>query len=321
MLQRNFYELFSALSFVMPFNRLKKKLGLRSREEKAGKLGSHVHPTASSSTAISEAPPPGVFSTTNLAQVATSPTPVLSNKISQNVDQPDQGTAARGSEPASMNGNESNSTPQSRKEGDEAHIFDQSQRSEAALIPANNVGGVPETDIPQNDPPIAARPTSATDLVLVDTDPPSTSPPNLSSSPAVPALLDDLWSRAFENFCKEHKKLSEKYLHIISLEEAEELDNASLGSGSPQVTMKYSISEMSALAKKKLSQIDDNRCKLRIGSKTIVVKEKMDQLIPAVLAAKDFVAAALTSQPMAGLAWTGVCILLPLSMMLLPKAC
>lgn len=75
--------------------------------------------------------------------------------------------------------------------------------------------------------------------------------------------------------------------------------------------MKYSITEMAKLANKKLSQIDDNRYKLQIGSKTIVVKEKMDQLIPAVLAAKYFVAAALTSQPMAGLAWTGVCTLLP----------
>lgn len=59
---------------------------------------------------------------------------------------------------------------------------------------------------------------------------------------------------------------------------------------------------MSKLAKKKLSQIDDSRYKLQIRSKTIVVKEKMDQLIPAVLAAKEFVAAALTSQPIAGLA-------------------
>lgn len=70
---------------------------------------------------------------------------------------------------------------------------------------------------------------------------------------------------------------------------------------------------MTALAKKKLSQVDESRLKISMGSKTIVVKDAVHHALTVVLAAKDFVSAALTSQPIAALAWTGVCVLLPVS--------
>ena len=75
----------------------------------------------------------------------------------------------------------------------------------------------------------------------------------------------------------------------------------------------HSRERLAALAAKRLSEVDESRIRILIGSKEIVLKDPVDKVVNAVLAAKDFVSSALTTQPMATLAWTGVCILLPVS--------
>jgi hypothetical protein len=71
---------------------------------------------------------------------------------------------------------------------------------------------------------------------------------------------------------------------------------------------------LAALAESKLSELDESRLKIQIRDSEIIVKEKVDQVLKVVIAAKDFVSAALTPQPVAALAWAGVCILLPVGL-------
>ncbi|CZR53175.1 uncharacterized protein PAC_03053 [Phialocephala subalpina] len=248
----------------MPFEQLAKKLGLRPRAEKLGCLSDSE---ASSNAAVSEAPLSSVNSTTSTPQLPT-PTSALPMAISQNVDQPDPSTAAQDSEHTATSGNESKSTTQLLVETDSDHHSEQSQTIESAVTPVDRIGDPENEDLSngndengdlKDDSRIREQPIGSASFAEPDTLLIPTPPPIVSGNTAEPAPLEDLWSRAFESFCEDHKKLS--------------------------------------------GNEDDgpNRYKLQIGSKTIVVKEKMDQLIPAVLAAKDFVAAALTSQPMAGL--------------------
>lgn len=133
----------------MPFERLKKKLGLRSREEKARKLGSNPNSTTSSRTAISKVPLSGVISATSASQVAKS-TPNLSGEVSQHVDQPDRGTAARPSELTATRSTESKPTTQLPKETGADQSRDEFRRNEAALIPADKIEGEIDNGSPEN---------------------------------------------------------------------------------------------------------------------------------------------------------------------------
>ncbi|KAE8449350.1 hypothetical protein EG329_008251 [Mollisiaceae sp. DMI_Dod_QoI] len=208
----------------MSFARLKKKLVLRARVDK---VSGHSNSKASSSTALSEPPSSDMVSTTSAASIAT-PRPNLSSGVTQNIQQPDHVTVAQNSGPAVITGNKLSSTTLLPEEIQGGHH----------LITAQLIKSADPAELGAHSTP--------------------TSPPTISCDTTALAPLEDLWTRAFENFCNDHKKLSEKYLHVISLEGFGALDNTNADAESQQVPMKISITEMTKLAKKKLSQIDDS---------------------------------------------------------------
>ena len=73
--------------------------------------------------------------------------------------------------------------------------------------------------------------------------------------------------------------------------------------------------ELSQTLEKKLSDIESSRLSLKIGTKNIVLQHQVKRIIKAVIFLKDFVSSAVSSDPHAGLAWAGICILLPVSML------
>ena len=99
----------------------------------------------------------------------------------------------------------------------------------------------------------------------------------------------------------------------MSLEETSEGSDASEAHAKSVSISGNSRDRLTVLAQRKLSELDDSRLKLHLGDRTVIVKEKVDQILSVVLTVKDFVSSALTTQPMAALAWTGVCVLLPVS--------
>lgn len=72
--------------------------------------------------------------------------------------------------------------------------------------------------------------------------------------------------------------------------------------------------QMSALVAKKLESMETEQWKLRIGGKSVEVRQQVDRIVKVVLVAKDFVTSAASMDPIhAGLPWAGVCMLLPVS--------
>jgi hypothetical protein len=122
----------------------------------------------------------------------------------------------------------------------------------------------------------------------------------------------DLWDRAYKALQndKDSAKLIKSYEKILQgyLEGPTTVDPATLGSSERQ-------KQMSLLVTKKLEVMDEARWKFHVGEKEIVVREQLDHIVKGVLFAKDFVTQAvkLSSDPHAGLAWAGVCLLLPVS--------
>ena len=50
-----------------------------------------------------------------------------------------------------------------------------------------------------------------------------------------------------------------------------------------------------------------------MAGRKVVLHEQFDKFIRIVIFAKDFVSSAVNAEPHAALAWTGVCVLLPVS--------
>ena len=68
---------------------------------------------------------------------------------------------------------------------------------------------------------------------------------------------------------------------------------------------------MSALVRKKLNKMDEAQWRVKFGDKEIVVQDQFDRLVKAILFGKEFISSAVSADPHAGLAWAGVCVLLP----------
>jgi hypothetical protein len=141
-------------------------------------------------------------------------------------------------------------------------------------------------------------------------------PNNSASNAAQDASPDvDIWKLAYQRLSKEEPTLVKHYEQILTREEAESADSSAQVNTTHPVT--HSITRMTRLASKKLAALDDSRLKIRLRSKTFVVKDGVDQILTVVVAAKDFVSGAVASEPHAAIAWAGVCVLLPVSVFLL----
>lgn len=75
--------------------------------------------------------------------------------------------------------------------------------------------------------------------------------------------------------------------------------------------------QMKALLNEKIKNDEDAVWKLRIGDNQIVIRDQLSKIVKVVAAAKDFVGAAIASDPHAALAWTGICTLLPVNELLI----
>lgn len=74
--------------------------------------------------------------------------------------------------------------------------------------------------------------------------------------------------------------------------------------------------QMKALLNEKIKMDEDAVWKFRVGDNQIVIRDQLSKVVKVVAAAKDFVGAAIASDPHAALAWTGICTLLPVNELL-----
>lgn len=117
-------------------------------------------------------------------------------------------------------------------------------------------------------------------------------------------LSRDLWMNAYEALKSRNPDLVTAYeRHLAS---------ADLG---PTVSAFPSLSPelIEAIVKPKLENREANRLVLHLGKAPINVREQGEKIIKFILWSKDVISPAVSAQPYAALAWSGVSILLPVS--------
>jgi N-terminal domain of NWD NACHT-NTPase len=148
----------------------------------------------------------------------------------------------------------------------------------------------------------------------------------------------DLWDRAYEMLRSRDKSLLEKYEKILDNELRASISSKAVfgavtsvgmsvglkGGGSiPNVTNAATTlaalgtparqEQMKSLVQQKIKKYEDSAWKFKIGSTSIVVRDQTERFVNAIMFAKSFVDSVVASDPHVALAWTGVCILLPVS--------
>lgn len=61
----------------------------------------------------------------------------------------------------------------------------------------------------------------------------------------------------------------------------------------------------------KIDEIDLAKWQIKAGSHSIILRDQFDKAVKAVIAMKEFISSAVSSEPHAALAWAGVCVFLP----------
>ena len=112
---------------------------------------------------------------------------------------------------------------------------------------------------------------------------------------------EDLWEQAFDVLELREPDLMRAYKLLLTPIRAN-LTDPSL---SPEV--------IERIVKSKLEDREANQLVINLGKTSVKVREQGEKVIKFILWSKDIVSQALSAQPYAALAWSGVSILLPVS--------
>ncbi|OQD93481.1 hypothetical protein PENSOL_c032G04840 [Penicillium solitum] len=160
---------------------------------------------------------------------------------------------------------------------------------------------------PSPSPSLPAAGTTNTDAITPMTSSHSSPDANVTTEHSTPR---DLWDEAYIILSREDPKLKERYEEILSTQDeinGEPSHNHLAPAGSYQRE-----EQLRQIAKSKVEEIDLAKWQPRIGSHSVDVGGGFNQAVKVVVAAKEFVSSAVSSEPHAALAWAGVCIFLPL---------
>lgn len=124
------------------------------------------------------------------------------------------------------------------------------------------------------------------------------------------APIAELWNQAYEELREKEPKLIKKYEEEISLQISTMVGATVAISGVGKVRRRE---QMEVLVKQKLKDDEDGKWRIRLGDDRIAIRDLAGYVVSIVDWGKDFVGAALESSPYGSIAWTGVCLLLPVS--------
>lgn len=124
------------------------------------------------------------------------------------------------------------------------------------------------------------------------------------------APIAELWNQAYEELREKEPKLIKKYEGEISLQISTMVGATVAISGLGKVRRRE---QMEVLVKQKLKEDEDGKWRIRLGDDQIAIRDLVGYVVSIVDWGKDFVGAALESSPYGSIAWTGVCLLLPVS--------
>ena len=116
----------------------------------------------------------------------------------------------------------------------------------------------------------------------------------------------DLWDEAYEALRETDIKIVERYEETVVRIDQEGADLGPVGSVARQ-------EQLSAFITRRLDSIEKDRKIFVVAGHKIVLQEQVNRVVRIIMFAKDFVSSAVNAEPHAALAWTGVCMLLPVS--------
>lgn len=117
--------------------------------------------------------------------------------------------------------------------------------------------------------------------------------------------IRDLWKVAYDRLRQEDEKLIESYEARI-----QKNLNASV---SQAMDSKISLrDQMDIVLRNKMDEVNQNSWKLRFGSSEVQVKNLAQSILSVVNWTNEYITVALTPNPCASMAWTGISLLLPL---------
>ncbi|KAJ5197517.1 hypothetical protein N7449_007996 [Penicillium cf. viridicatum] len=160
---------------------------------------------------------------------------------------------------------------------------------------------------PSPSPSLPTAGTTKSDTTTTVTSSYSSPDSNFTTEDNIPR---DLWDEAYIILSRGDPKLKQRYEEILLAQDeinGEPSQNHLAPAGSYQRE-----EQLRQIAKSKVEEIDLARWQPRIGSHSVDVGGGFEKAVKIVVAAKEFVSSAVSSEPHAALAWAGVCIFLPL---------
>ena len=103
-----------------------------------------------------------------------------------------------------------------------------------------------------------------------------------------------------------------------------EYEQQLVSSGVPHIEAKQpsmSQERIATIVKQKLENRNTKRLVTRLGTRPIKIRENGENIIKFILWANSFISAAVSTQPYAALAWSGVSIILPGKILLRSYSC
>jgi len=136
---------------------------------------------------------------------------------------------------------------------------------------------------------------------------------DVSALKASPDEHRDFWDQAYDHLKAKNPKLFKAYQKCIS---ASDISDNTTHSTTDLETL-GSVERENFLAKRieeRLQAMKESQWKIAVGTSEIVVVDVCYKVAEKILFAKDFITAAVSSEPHAALAWAGASMLLPVSL-------
>jgi N-terminal domain of NWD NACHT-NTPase len=137
-------------------------------------------------------------------------------------------------------------------------------------------------------------------------------PPREMSSEvgSVTSSISELWNQAFEELRTKEQALIRGYEAVLSKDLAATAGSAMILSNSKSGRR----GQMEAILKAKIAEINRNSWKLKFSGKEVPVKDLMEPVAGVIGWANEYINSALSANPYASIAWSGVSLLLPVSL-------
>ena len=126
-------------------------------------------------------------------------------------------------------------------------------------------------------------------------------------------LIAELWNQAYEQVREKEPKPIKNYEKGISLNVSTMVGVTVAISGLGKVRRKE---QMDVLVKQKLREDEDGKWRIPLGDDRLAIRDLSGYVVSIVDWGKEFVGAALESSSFGSIAWAGVCLLLPVSKVL-----